>query len=132
MLSYELNSKIIKLAPKFEAKDFAPDTFQKLKECSISGLVVWAGASDQTIYGDAKVNYAFRAWHDALHLKLNAPFTDQGERIVALEQARLIGADKLGDIIMGEVVGQAEYFAKTGQFPVNQYEFIVNYLKGLK
>jgi hypothetical protein len=130
MIDATLNYKIKKLAPKFSASDFAPDTFEKLRSNSVSGLVVWAGASDSTIYGDPSVNHAFRAWHDSLHLKLNAPFTLEGERLVAIEQARLVGSDTMGNILIGEIVGQAEYFAKHGEFPANQVEFMLNWLKG--
>lgn len=47
---------------------------------------VFAGASDRTIFGDPAVNYAFRAWHDAWHLRLRAPFTVEGERRVHAAQ----------------------------------------------
>ena len=85
MLSYELNSKILKLAQRHTVKDIAPDSFASLKGASTSGLVVYSGGSDNTIYGDPRVNWAFRAWHDKLHLDLNAPFTLQGETLVGLE-----------------------------------------------
>jgi len=130
MLSYELNHKILKLAPRFMVSDNAPNSFETLKSGSTSGLVVWAGASDNTIYGDASVNHAFRAWHDGLHLKLNAPFTFDGEKTVGLEQARLIGGDTMGLIIMAEVIGQVEYLNKYGMFPVDQNRFLASYLKG--
>lgn len=116
----------------YQVNSIAPATFQELKANSTGILTVWDGASDNTIYGDANVNHAFRAWHDALHLKLNASFTLEGEILVAKEQSRLIGSDLLGDILIAEVKGQAEYFNKHGQFPVNQVEFITNYLKGQK
>ena len=126
-----LNSKIKKLTPKFEVNDVAPSTFEELKRSTTSKLVVWSGNSDRTIYGDFKVNYAFRAWHDALHLKLNAPLTLEGETLVALEQARLLRSDVLGDIMMAEVVSQGEFFIKNGHFPIDQVEFIKNVLKGV-
>ena len=131
MLNSEFNNKILRLAPKFIAKDIAPSSFAELKSNATSGLVVWSGASDSTIYGDASTNHTFRAWHDSLHLKLNAPFTFEGEKLVGLEQARLIQNDTMGRIIMGEVVGQIEYLNKYGQFPANQIEFMRNYLKGI-
>lgn len=130
ILSVDLNRAILKLAPKFEAKDVAPDSLELLIRNSTSTLAVWSGASDSTIYGYASVNHAMRAWHDSLHIKLNAPFTLQGETLVALEQASLLQSDNLGDIIMAEVVGQAEHFAKYGEFPINQTDFIKSYLKG--
>jgi hypothetical protein len=131
MLDVNLNEKILRLAPKFEAKEFAPDSFAKLRANITSGLVVWSGASENTIYGDPIVNHAFRAWHDSTHIRLNADFSPEGEKRVALEQARLIGSDMWAKILIGEVVGQAEYFAKYGKFPANQVEFMVNYLKGV-
>lgn len=131
MLDSELNRLILKLAPKFQASDIAPSTFESLKEQASGSLVVWAGASDSTIYGDPKVNHAFRAWHDSIHLKLNSPFTLQGERIVALEQARLIGSETMGHLIVAEVIGQAEYNLETGLFPIDQKAFVIAYLRTL-
>jgi hypothetical protein len=132
MLSSELNRKILKLAPRHTVSDIAPHSFETLKSAATSGLVVYSGGSDDTIYGDPRVNWAFRAWHDQLHLDLNAPFTLEGERLVGLEQARLIGGDRLGLIMVAEVVGQIEYLEANGGFPVNQAEFLRNYLKGVK
>jgi hypothetical protein len=93
--------------------------------------VIWAGASDKTIYNDAGVNHAFRAWHDSLHIKLNAPFTLDGELMVAKAQCLELGSTELSKFIMAEVMGQAEYFAKHGEFPIDQVTFIKQYLKGL-
>lgn len=127
-LCADLNSKILRLAPKHHVSDNAPDSFAKLAGSSASGLVVWAGASDGTIYGDRRVNWAFRAWHDSLHLQLGAPFTLEGEKLVAREQARQIGGDFHARVILAEIVGQAEHFAKHGEFPADQLRFMLNYL----
>lgn len=127
MLSSLLNEKLIKIAPKHEISDYAPSSYKELFESS--KLIVWSGASEATIYDDKQVNYAFRAWHDSLHIKLNADFTLEGETRVALEQARLIDSDKLAKILLAEVIGQAEYFAKHGEFPIDQIAFIERYLK---
>lgn len=131
-LDAELNNKILKLAPKFDAMEYAPDTYERLASHVSTGsrLVVWHGASESTIYGDARVNHAFRAWHDALHLKLGAAFDYDGEKRVALEQARLIDSDAMARIILAEVVGQVDYVSKFGQFPIDQVEFVLQYLKG--
>lgn len=119
-----LNAAILKQVKtlKYSVADTAPSTFEDLIKAP--SLIVWSGASDRTIYGDPAVNWAFRAWHDSLHLKLNAPFTLEGEKRVALEQARLVDSDAIARIILAEVVGQAEYFAKQGEFPVDQVAFI--------
>lgn len=128
MICNELNNRIIQLAPKYEVSAFAPDTFETLNR-NVGKLVVWCGGSDNTIYGDARVNWAFRAWHDSLHLKMQAGFDLEGETRVAYEQARIIGG-KYAEILLAEIIGQAEYFKKFGQFPENQVQFIKEYLKG--
>ena len=129
MLSYDLNSKILSLAPKHQAKPIAPDSLESLIRASTSPMVVYDGGSDNTIYGDPRVNHAFRAWHDSLHLKLNAPFDLAGETRVGLEQARILGG-AYAEIVLCEVIGQIEYFNRYQAFPVNQLEFCLNYLKG--
>ena len=129
MIDAELNNRILKLAPIYAVSNNAPNSFETL--AASPSLVVWSGASDRTIYGAPNVNWAFRAWHDSLHLKLNAPFSLEGETRVALEQCRLIGSDTWAKIVMGEVVGQTEYFNKYGTFPADQVAFMINYLKGI-
>lgn len=128
VLDASLNQKIISLAPAHRVADTAPGSYEELKRLD-SGLVVWAGGSDLTIYGDRAVNWAFRAWHDSLHRSLNAPFSMEGETRVAMEQARVIGGTH-GTIIIAEVTEQAKYFEQHGHFPVDQVAFMKQVLKG--
>jgi len=128
-----LSERIISLASElaYSVADTAPSTYAELRASSVAPLVVWSGGSEHTIYGDRSVNYAFRAWHDSLHIKLNAEFSLHGEILVAQEQARILG-DDTAKIILAEVIGQAEYFALHGFFPIDQSAFIQQYLKGNK
>jgi hypothetical protein len=130
MLDNELNRLILKFAPKHSISDIAPNSFETLMDSKTTGLVVWSGASEGTIYGSSLVNYAFRAWHDSLHISLCAGFDLIGESRVANEQARLLQGDGYAAIILGEVLGQTQYYLKNGFFPTNQVEFMANYLKG--
>jgi hypothetical protein len=125
----QLNRLITILAPKHTVADVAPESFESLSRAG--KLVVWAGASEGTVYGDALVNYAFRAWHDSLHLKLQAPFTLQGETVVALEQARILGLHSRtwASLVMAEVLGQASYLAETGMFPKDQVRFTLDAMR---
>jgi len=132
MIDYSLNNAILRLAPRFIVSDNAPDTLESLTRQNSSSLVVWAGASDSTIFGDKSVNWAFRAWHDYLHLKLNAEFNEKGETIVAIEQARQLRNDAQGRIITIEVIEQLNYFNKHGHFPVDQLKFFNDTMKGIK
>lgn len=129
-INAELNRKILGFANKlrYTVKSYAPETFQELKASKTGSLIVYDGASENTVYGDPKVNHAFRAWHDALHLSLNADFTSEGEYRVGIEQARLIDSDIMARIILAEVNGQVEYFERHGCFPANQLQFTLNYV----
>jgi hypothetical protein len=97
-------------------------------------LTVWSGASDDTIYADREVNWAFRAWHDFHHARSGYDFTLAGERLVAEAQARDLftlygtGADavEMAALILAEVIGQAEYFRDYGTFPQGQRDFTVS------
>lgn len=113
----------------------APHSLDDLNE-SISRtgkITVWAGGSEETIFGCPEHNYAFRAWHDAVHYDLQAPFTLAGEAATAYLQigqlVRRYGGD--GEVIewaarlLSEVIGQAMHNIQTGEFPEDQIEFSI-------
>lgn len=129
LLDASLNQKIMRLAPAHRVADHAPGSYEELRRLD-SGLVVWAGASESTIYGDRAVNWAFRAWHDSLHIRLNAPFTAEGEARVAYEQARILGGFH-GRVMLAEVIDQGRVFLETGSFPTDQVSFMARILKGV-
>ena len=124
-----LNERIADIVKglSFTVSDSAPSTYSELVSRGSDSLVIWSGGSDLSIYGDRAINYGFRAWHDSLHLSLGADFTLDGELLVAREQARTLG-DDIGDFLIAEVKGQAEYFSKNGCFPVDQYSFVKDYM----
>jgi hypothetical protein len=117
----------------FDVGPDAPHTFEGLQaHYDRTGRIkVWDGASSETIFGDAEINYAFRAWHDAVHLKFALPFTFQGECAVAdimKEQVRKVYGDGAYtrfycNLIECEVVAQADHFRRTGEFPADQVAF---------
>lgn len=92
--------------------------------------------SEGTIFADAEVNWAFRAWHDWTHYTIQAPFDLDGELAVAQRQIadlyRVFGhcrdADRFAKLIMCEVYGQARYYAEHGEFPADQRAFTRNWL----
>jgi hypothetical protein len=90
-------------------------------------VMVWTGASENTIFGNEMVNFKFRAWHDLIHITGQHAFDAKGERAVMEEQQRQ--APEFKDLIECEVIGQVEYFEATGKFPDNQIEFAKQYLK---
>src|SRR5690242_10172226 len=86
----ELDAFILSMAPPHVALDYAPGNLQTLKEYvqkfPDSPLPVWNGCSDRTIYGSPEVNWAARAWHDSIHLKLNRDTDLAGEYLVSRYQ----------------------------------------------
>lgn len=126
-MTRDLNQLVLAMAPAYVPRSFAPSTLADLM--GTGPLVIWDGASDQTIYQDARVNHAFRAWHDAAHMAGHFPFTLEGEHAACefqIAQARAVFPrlpESLAAAIRAEVIGQAEYFAANGMFPANQLVF---------
>lgn len=123
-----LNRAILAMAPKFIVRDHAPETMQELAQCE--RLTIWSGGSDQTIYADPAINWAFRAWHDSVHLSYAFPFDLAGEtltcemQILQLRQRWPSMPERWSRIIRAEIVGQALHLQRTGAFPADQYAFI--------
>jgi len=112
----------------FDVADHAPSTLADLHaHVSLTGrMLVWAGASDRTIYADPGVNWAMRAWHDSCHLSGSHDFTIAGESLACMAQidqlARVYpGAPSLWSrLIWLEVIGQALHADASGQFVTDQ------------
>jgi len=124
-----VNRQVLKHAKglQYSVKADAPSTETAL--FSSTSLVVWSGASDSTIYQDALVNYAFRAWHDSLHLATGLDFSVDAEIELGRMQANQCDSDLMRELVFCEVAGQAMHYRNTGKFVENQVEFTVNYLK---
>jgi hypothetical protein len=122
----EFKNLILQTAPRHEVKDIAPST--EIELFNSPSLVIWSGASEGTIWNDARVNWSFRALHDALHLKVGIGFSPLEEiELGRIQASRYSGL--LADLVYCEVAGQAEHYLKTGQFVIDQVEFTLNYLK---
>jgi hypothetical protein len=134
-----LQTAILALAPRHRATPRVPvlgagNAPEEITFDSDGAMLVWDGASEATIYRDPKVNHAFRAWHDAQHIRARAGFTLAGERIACERQCRELQTrfpgvpERVLRLIRAEVIGQAEYFAQHGSFPIDQAKFIEEYL----
>ena len=142
-LDRSFNAAVLHIAGRllpcgFDVGADAPSTLQALKDhyATTRRIKVWDGASEQTIFGDREVNYAFRAWHDWCHLTGNLQFTTEGKRRAAVMQCdhltKLYGMDKRTaawhQIVRVEVIDQAEEFERTGEFVQDQRAFDVSRL----
>lgn len=112
----------------FDVANRAPGTMADLHQhVSLTGrMLVWAGASDRTIYGDATVNHAMRAWHDYHHLAGQHDFSLAGEfaacarQIAHLRHAMPQAPSLWSRLIWLEVIGQSLYADATGHFITDQ------------
>lgn len=141
-LDYALNAAVLTLANAnlplgwdvIDSYTLAPNSLADINRFINNGrLAVWSGSSEDTIYGCTEHNGAFRAWHDAVHYKLQAPFTIGGEAAVVYEQIRQL-VDCYGDdeivvrwcaYMLSEVLGQALFNARYSEFPLRQRVFVV-------
>lgn len=123
----------------YDVADKAPGSFDALKAhvARTGRMLVWSGASDDTIFADREVNWAFRAWHDWCHLSGGFDFTLAGETEAAKMQIEHVRAlyGRRPDwerIIWAEVVGQATYFRDQGKFPAEQRAFTESYVRHMQ
>lgn len=128
-MQHFINNQILKSASGlvYQVKAIAPNDEKSL--FTQTGLTVWSGASDCTIYNDSSVNWAFRAIHDQLHLDTRLGFSPLEEIELGRIQAARYSSQLMQDLVYIEVAGQAEYYLKTGQFVSDQISFTLNQLK---
>lgn len=117
----------------------APNSFTSLQEAyknslqTNAPLPVFRGASDTSVY-TCGGNWAFRFWHDVLHVTMGADFTMVGENKVAEAQAKVI-ADRFGrdslqyKIFMADVMGQVVYYNIHKKYVTNQKEFVKMFIQ---
>ena len=110
--------------PPWDVSDRAPstlaDVFGHFRACG--RILVYAGASERTVFGDPSVNHAFRAWHDWCHIRTGLGFDVPSEVALARWQQSEC-SDALARVVWVEVAEQAIHFERTGQFVVDQVAF---------
>jgi len=141
----EFEKLILSATPKgFRVASEAPDTWAKVQASFARNgkITVWSGESSNTVYSAPRVNWAFRAWHDSIHLAHGLDFSLRGEERTAERQCAALWKltrdrvlRKFGEALLEiEIVDQARIAVYTGKFIDNQREFVVNKLeqRGLK
>lgn len=122
----------------YDVSDNAPGDYDSLiaHHKKTGRVLVWSGASEQTIFACRETNYDFRAWHDSKHILRKLPFTQGGEyTTMTLQQADIRAlydgpqADYFFAILDAEIMGQFHYNAAHGGFPVDQIGFVRSYLR---
>lgn len=122
----------------FDVAEDAPNSFTALKaEFQERGqITVYSGNSQDTIFGNVRINHMARAWHDWAHLSLGADFSVAGETAACELQCRQL-IDHLGleegkraaNILQAEVIGQVAYYQRHKRYVRRQKDFVLQYLK---
>ena len=123
----------------FDVSEQAPGSYKELCEhMSATGrMLVWNGASTQTVFDDHEVNWAGRAWHDWTHYTYHHEFTISGERAVCEQQKRdvvhIYGQSAQTSywlrLLEAEIMGQVIYKEAYGEFTVDQRAFVELHLE---
>lgn len=119
----------------YQEVDSAPETLQSIREAFLKArkdrqaFPVYAGASEKTVYLSPEGNWAFRFWHDILHVIHASDTTFEDEvklgwlHVQAVEKE--FGKGSLEARIMGwDTVGQSAYHSILGNFPEDQSRFV--------
>ena len=128
-LSKETESILLIMAPAHYASSNSPTTYETVKEQAKTGIYhVFSGGSTDTIFSDRKYQYAYRAWHDSIHLHNEIPFDMQSELKVAKLQEEIAlqnGVSKKDAMILKyDLECHIEYYYAKGEHPVMQIELI--------
>ena len=89
--------------------------------------------SEKTVFSSPAVNYAFRAWHDWHHIRLNAEFDRTGELAVHVSMRIDLGrigieCERVLALLECENIGQLDYWERFGNPPDDQRAFACGYL----
>jgi hypothetical protein len=115
--------------------DNAPCDYESLQEAFANSskthfaLPVWNGCSENTIYTDRGVNWAFRYWHDVLHCQMKLGFDPASEKRIGTVHVKHVqdsfGIHSLEALLMyADTIGQTMYAElHNGVFPDDQLEF---------
>lgn len=124
----------------YEESLSAPSTFEEVKtewqlaKKTTRPFKVYSGASDRTIYDSPHVNWAFRFWHDYLHVFGNRGMNFYDEAVIAKTHIEAVAAE-FGEssleakIIEADTYGQAVWYAVNGSYVEDQREFVTMYVK---
>lgn len=131
----QLEQCIKRKAPPYYATATAPDTYKKLVAATtdplghrLNVIPVYNGESNGSIYSESEINFAFRAWHDKIHLDMGLDFSPMSEYRVALEhvrQAREYGVpEQQIRALWVDTFKQVEYYTIHRKYVDNQQEFL--------
>lgn len=132
-LSKKAEHFILMSAPKHIASEDSPNTYESVRKFWMDeGLFhVFSGGTpvENTIFSSREVQYAYRAWHDSIHMKYEIPFGMQSELAVArLQESIALDAGVAADdakLLRLDLEAHIEYYYASGlNHPDKQLDLI--------
>ena len=119
----------------------APSTYKDVVNSFLNTgiLVVYEGASENTIFSHPRINHLFRAWHDLGHITNKLDFQFHNERKLGEIQANEVydallntaGHDRANNarsLVRAEIIGQIEYYQIHRKYVDDQKSYTMGYL----
>lgn len=132
-----LEAFVLNQAPRHHPACDAPNSWTALKAWGYDAkpgdsMPVYDGGSDKTIYTHARYNYAFRAWHDKIHLDSGLGFNKLAEVMVSnihVRQARRAMimfnlTEEDFKALRYDVAGQVLYYYRYNEYVNDQAAFV--------
>lgn len=128
-LRHKTQLTILKLAPNHIASLESPTTYEAVKQQAESGVYhVFSGGSTDTIFSSRKVQYAYRAWHDSIHIENEIDFSMESELQVAKLQEEIALSNGVNPrdamLLRYDLECHIKYYYAKGQHPDLQLDLI--------
>lgn len=130
----ETEQFLLDVAPKHFASEDSPTTYETVKaQRDKYGIYhVFSGGSTDTIFTRREVQYAYRAWHDSIHMAMKLDFSKESELQVAKLQEKIAlnagVSERDAKLLRLDLEAHIEYYYAKGQHPVRQLELIYDCL----
>lgn len=133
-LSKKTEEWLLDVAPPHIARPDSPNTFEDVKAQAQTGtFIVFDGGSEDTIFSERKYQYAYRAWHDSIHLCNNIQFGEDDElRVAKLQKEIALEAgisERDAAILRLDLELHIRHYYDFGCHPVRQTAMISDYLE---
>lgn len=126
----ETEAWLLDVAPPHFASDESPTTYDEVRDHWTRHKMfhVFNGGSTDTMFSERRYQYAYRAWHDSIHMKYEIPFEKQDELTVAkLQEAIALRHDvdpHDARLLCLDLEAHIKYYYAKGEHPVRQLELI--------
>lgn len=116
----------------FDPKDIKGTLNRYVEHFRSTGKIqVWSGGGcENTIFGDPYYNLIGRCFHEFHHVNFKLGYDFASESIVASLQASVLPTEFIfeKELILIDILGQAQYYSLHREFLKNQRLFVVEYM----